>query len=559
MLSYSAITNSGKVTLPSVGSWGTNMNIMKDPPKSIMMRRIDKVGDTNEITKMIDNSDRSAESILRFARGVNPSVSVNYSNFGGSQQNFGNQQAFLPYTINKDGDFHPPVQAPQDLLPLSRMPRNTTFAISNPGMPHNTKELSNSRNVNAARNVHEKIVSSQVRSTKTYLLQKPFQEPFVHTKSSIQEIAHKKATPNISSMNRHTELFVQYPTKGINENYTTVSAQPNLQEVKHQTLNEENFNSDKYIQDTNAHSVYSNIGSYVDNGVFLDEDMLDLNDLKTKDTNSINYTTTLSGIEKTNHIYENFELLDRNLPEYEAHSNLMGDSKKVSFIHDDLELERNLPEYQTRTNTNGIRKNVNFIHKDLELERNLPEHQTRTNTNGSRKDTNFIHKDIELERNLPEHQTRTNSNGTRKNVNFIHKDIELERNLPEYQTKTNIIGNAKVSFIHKNIELERNLPEYQTNTNIKYNTQKNIKPEYIRENERKTVATNFFANENKIGESNISSRDYYLEERRQRGGFENSGSIPTFERKQNEMRIAETEKSLMSKNVMNQFQQRYSR
>ena len=472
MLSYSAITNSGKVTLPSVGSWGTNMNIMKDPPKSIMMRRIDKVGDTNEITKMIDNSDRSAEAILRFARGVNPSVSVNYSNFGGSQQNFGNQQAFLPYTINKDGDFHPPVQAPQDLLPLSRMPRNTTFAISNPGMPHNLKELSNSRNVNSTRNVHEKIVSSQVRSTKTYLLQKPFQEPFVHTKSSIQEIAHKKATPNISSMNRHTELFVQDPTKGINENYTTVSAQPNLQEVKHQTLNEENFNSDKYIQDTNAHSVYSNIGSYVDNGVFLDEDMLDLNDLKTKDTNSINYTTTLSGIEKTNHIYENFELLDRNLPEYEAHSNLMGDSKKVSFIHDDL---------------------------------------------------------------------------------------ELERNLPEYQTKTNIIGNAKVSFIHKNIELERNLPEYQTNTNIKYNTQKNIKPEYIRENERKTVATNFFANENKIGESNISSRDYYLEERRQRGGFENSGSIPTFERKQNEMRIAETEKSLMSKNVMNQFQQRYSR
>ena len=146
MLSYSAITNSGKVTLPSVGSWGTNMNIMKDPPKSIMMRRIDKVGDTNEITKMIDNSDRSAEAILRFARGVNPSVSVSYSNNGGSLQNFGNQQAKLPYSINKDGDFHPPVQAPQNLLPLSRLPRNVTFAITNPTMPHFGKELPNSRN-----------------------------------------------------------------------------------------------------------------------------------------------------------------------------------------------------------------------------------------------------------------------------------------------------------------------------------------------------------------------------------------------------------------------------
>jgi len=559
MLSYSAITNSGKVTLPSVGSWGTNMNIMKDPPRSVMMRRIDKVGDTNEITKMIDNSDRSAEAILRFARGVNPSVSVNYSNFGGSQQNFGNKQAFLRYTINKDGDFHPPVQAPQDLLPLSRLPRNTTFAVSNPGMPHNAKELGNSRNVNASGNVHKQIVSSNVKATKTYMLQKPFQEPFVHSNSSVQNIANKKVNPNISSMNRHTELFVQDPSKGINENYMTVSAQPNPQEVKHRTLNEENFNSDKYIQDTNAHSVYSNIGSYVDNGVFLDEDMMGLNDLKTKDINSINHTTTLSGIEKTNHIYENFELLDRNLPEYEVHSNLMGDSKKVSFIHDDFELERNLPEHQTRTNTNGSRKDVNFIHKDLELERNLPEHQKRTNTNGSRKDVNFIHKDLELERNLPEHQTRTNTNGSRKDVNFIHKDLELERNLPEYQTKTNIIGNAKVSFIHKNFELERNLPEYQTNTNIKYNTQKNIKPEHVRENERKAVATNFFSNENKMGESNISSRDYYIEERRQRGGFENSGSIPTFERKQNEMKIFESEKSIMSKNVMNQFQQRYSR
>ena len=166
---------------------------------------------------------------------------------------------------------------------------------------------------------------------------------------------------------------------------------------------------------------------------------------------------------------------------------------------------------------------------------------------------------MELERNLPEHQTRTNTNGSRKDINFIHKDLELQRNLPEYQTKTNIIGNAKVSFIHKNIELDRNLPEYQTNTNIKYNTQKNIKPEHVRENERKAVVTNFFSNENKMGESNISSRDYYLEERRQRGGFENSGSIPTFERKQNEMKLVESEKSIMSKNVMNQFKQRYSR
>jgi hypothetical protein len=101
MLSYSSLVNKGKITLPSVDSWGTNNNIMKDPPKSIMTRRIDKVTDNNDLVKMIDNSDRSSEAVMRFSRGVNPSVSVSYSNHGGSMQNFGNQQAFLPYRINQ--------------------------------------------------------------------------------------------------------------------------------------------------------------------------------------------------------------------------------------------------------------------------------------------------------------------------------------------------------------------------------------------------------------------------------------------------------------------------
>ena len=54
MLSYSSLVNSGKVTLPSVDSWGTNMNIIRDPPKSITTRRRDKVGENSDILKMID-------------------------------------------------------------------------------------------------------------------------------------------------------------------------------------------------------------------------------------------------------------------------------------------------------------------------------------------------------------------------------------------------------------------------------------------------------------------------------------------------------------------------
>ena len=53
MFSYSSIVNNGKVTLPSVDTWGTNMNIIRDPPKSIMTRRRDKVGENNDMLKMI--------------------------------------------------------------------------------------------------------------------------------------------------------------------------------------------------------------------------------------------------------------------------------------------------------------------------------------------------------------------------------------------------------------------------------------------------------------------------------------------------------------------------
>ena len=159
-LSYSGIVNYGKVTLPSIESWGTNMNILRDPPKSIHTRKIDKVGQTSSITEMIDQSgNRSCEVINVYARGVNPSVSVSYgneSNNGGQGtsgiQIGGPRNAKLPYTIMRDGAFRPPVLTQQDLLPLSRMPRNWTTAFSKPGFADFSKKL---RSCGNAKNTKE--------------------------------------------------------------------------------------------------------------------------------------------------------------------------------------------------------------------------------------------------------------------------------------------------------------------------------------------------------------------------------------------------------------------
>ena len=59
-LSYSGLTNFGKMTLPSVETWGSNMNILRDPPKGIYTRKINKVGQTSEITEMIDEAGRDS-------------------------------------------------------------------------------------------------------------------------------------------------------------------------------------------------------------------------------------------------------------------------------------------------------------------------------------------------------------------------------------------------------------------------------------------------------------------------------------------------------------------
>ena len=158
-ISYSGITSYGKTHLPSVESWGSSMNIMKDPPRSIHTRRKNKVGQTMSITEDIDAAtDRAAEAIRVYARGTNPAVSVMYSNngtcggalgaasgIGASADNptsmLGNTQASLPYKIMQGGAFRPPVLTQRELMPLSRQPREFVVVEPQANMVDWTKKL----------------------------------------------------------------------------------------------------------------------------------------------------------------------------------------------------------------------------------------------------------------------------------------------------------------------------------------------------------------------------------------------------------------------------------
>lgn len=179
--SYSGIVNYGKATLPSVESWGSNNNILRDPPRSITTRRLDKVSETSMTTEDIDMSgERIAESISVYPRGVNVMVGVSFNNGGlnggqgsGQQSFYGSQQTKLPYRIMRDGAFRPPLLTAKDLLPLSRLPRNKTKIDPIAYTPNFQKRLVCQGQAQDYRSVKNETIQVQATAPKIQYIRKP--------------------------------------------------------------------------------------------------------------------------------------------------------------------------------------------------------------------------------------------------------------------------------------------------------------------------------------------------------------------------------------------------
>ena len=182
MISYSGLTNYGKSSLPSVEGWGQTMNITKDPPRSITTRYIEKVGQNNYLNDTIEEGDnRAGEYISVYARGVNPSVNVNYGNQaqssiqpghqGGSAGRIGVNQSYLPYRIMKDGAFRPPVMTKEELNPLSRQARPNTRVFTQAYFPNYTKSIVEDHEEYKA--IKANTLHTSVKPTATYRIEKP--------------------------------------------------------------------------------------------------------------------------------------------------------------------------------------------------------------------------------------------------------------------------------------------------------------------------------------------------------------------------------------------------
>src|SRR3990167_9243867 len=372
-ISYHAIVGHKRnVTLPSVESWGANMNILRDPPKSIQTRKIDKVGETSEITQMIqDAGNRMGDAILMYARGVNPMVAVSYDNYGNNggqtvKQSSSGTQAFLPYRIMDGGAFRPPIQDQRSLYVLSRFPRVWTTSFTQPGFADYSKKAmchGDDSNTKGVKNQGQTLKTS-ARPTVTYKVEKPISEP----------------------------LNVRYVIKN--------------------PIQVEGFTMLNPIAKINA-----DVGEVRNNVVSQPLKVL----AKTNQSNTKMQVTSLSELYNTDpKVKEQFTI---------SYTTPQRRSKNVEYIHDELELQRNIPQYQTRTNSG---QNIHIQNEPAITEReytlNRPMTSGRTNV-----DASFQNFEENFDRNYslkPSITKNINMEGYNPNV-YVPK-VTSENTVPEF-------------------------------------------------------------------------------------------------------------------------------
>ena len=308
-ISYSGITNYGCVTLPSVEAGLGSINILRDPPKSIMTRKIDKVGETSSLTELCDQSgNRACEAINLYARSVNPMVSVSYGNYGnnggqrsGGLLNNGGTQAFLPYTVAKDGAFRPPIIRLEQLMPLSRQPRINTEAFTQPGFADFSKKMMCPGG--KYKGVKLEGLKGCVRPTATYQIETPAVEPF-EVKYVIQNPIKVSAGSGMRTQDLTTQE-VNEPSGGINKNVQHSSVRANYgSEDTVRYSDNSHMDTERYIQNPLNSSVKSKVSSFIQ--ITPIEDVMDV-DIRTKDVLNVSYTAPLSGNTKEEHIHSDPE------------------------------------------------------------------------------------------------------------------------------------------------------------------------------------------------------------------------------------------------------------
>ena len=323
-INYNAIVgNKARVTLPSVEAWGTNNNILKDPPKSITTRRIDKVNQDGSINDlMYESGDRFSEALMVYARGSNPMVSVQYSNQNGAPVK-------QPYRIIKDGAFRPPILTQEQLLPLSRQPRNLTQVITN-------KEFVD----------YSKRVTCPAPDSDRYFKEQPIRGAVIPNKYVKIEVP----------TNEH--FVVNY----IDENPLIARASTNKSGKTNSQLD-----SDVTLQkEVQQYSTISNprgntVQNYIHDDITLQKEVQQYPTISNPRGNTVQ-----------NYIHDDITL-QKEVQQYSTISNPRGNTTQ-NYIHDDIQLNRNIPMVSASAPKTSNIHTSRPADNEVQLQRNLPEY-----------------------------------------------------------------------------------------------------------------------------------------------------------------------------------------
>ena len=406
-ITYDMVLPRRVATLPSVEMWGNNMNILKDPPKGIYTRRIDKVGDTQEITMDIDGAgDRICEMIKVYGRGINQMVGVNYSNYGtsggqvrqvptrtgtagfyacgqgaprnniirggvnlgpGIMPSTGISQASLPYKAFDNGAFRPPIRRQEDDMPLSRMPRVWTYAMTNKSFPINVKKMECHTEQDRCIKSEGQIIRNNIRPTATYNLG-PEGVSELDTSKYINEDVIVLDVDSGTRTLDVTEIQIAVPLKEVRDERKNIEMYTNIKNIREIKNNE--LDSKRFIQDPLNYTVNSGIYESKNNSK---NSELDSKRYIQDALNSEVYTNKKKSSNLAN-IYDDLDTRKfiKNNIKYEVNSGYNLQTKDGEYIHSQLINKNNRPTAPAYTNNLGYTRNNtdNTVVLDKEILKN---------------------------------------------------------------------------------------------------------------------------------------------------------------------------------------------
>lgn len=336
-ISYSGLVGYGKAILPSIDTWGTNHSIIKEPPKAVTTKRIERVTDTSRFLRdASEDPDRICENINIFARGVNPSVSVSYNNTGSTP-------AYLTHRV---GELKPEFVQPIKDRALSRQARSNisqTAPLASVNYAKQVYQQTCSENTPGAKK-DAKMIRTFIRPTAVMKYETPLKETY-EVRNVIQNPLKVSASSGIRTMNR-TSLKHMEPSSGIHK---IIQYSKFANPSQFRQLDPQEINTDPFTQDILQVSAKSNpsLIIHVEQGNDLDQNRY-THDVLTAKVQSNPYQSRGGNVEEQLGYTPIDSIQDSLHVDYKTPVKW---HEKVEYLDTEHDLDRNLPIHSITTNT----------------------------------------------------------------------------------------------------------------------------------------------------------------------------------------------------------------